>query len=149
MKTDNRIYAVLMVVLTTTLSCDKKEDSGERLQEVISKLVGKTWTIQSVVEEGIDRTLIYEGMTITFEQQSASSRLKYVTEKAGPVWAIQGTLDCQYAGRLEMYRDDNILCAVQSITDSELEIEVINFPYSIGPGRTESTGGNHVFTFSN
>jgi hypothetical protein len=148
MRTKLKIYA-LVVILTTTLSCDKKEDNGEKLHQEISKLVGKEWVLQSVIEQGIDRTLNYSGMTITFEQQAGSSRVAYIAGKGEPVWSAQGTLDCQYVGRLEMHRNDNLQCIVSEVTATELEIEVLNFPYSIGPGRGKSSGGKHVFKFSN
>lgn len=138
----------MMMLMVAGLSCEKKEDNFANIQKVVDRLVGKTWKVKSVEENAIDRTSIYTGMTIEFIQETGS-RLKFKVVQGEPAWPEQGFVDCRYNNRLEMTRDDNVQCFVTYVSDNELEIDVLYYLYSIGPGREKSTGQKHTFKFSN
>ena len=107
------------------------------------KLVaGSPWTLQTAKVDGVDKTSLYQGLTITFMSNS------YTSTHGGVIWPASGTWDFTDESGTTMVRiSDGLEISIETLTETQL---VISFAWSqgtVGSGRSQSVSGQHTLTF--
>jgi hypothetical protein len=110
------------------------------LDQIKAKMTAATWVIQSVTVDGVDKTDIYKNLTLKFTATT------YTTTNGAPVWPASGTWSFTNETGTTVKRDDNTEITVEA-TDTSLKLGLTWSQTTVGPGRTESVEGQHVFTF--
>jgi len=140
---------ILKVALSTVLglsmlmysSCDG--DPGEtqtKQEEVTEMLVGKTWKVQSVAVDNVDKSSLFTGMAISF------SNTGFTVTNPGPVWPASGTWSFTSDEATFFKRNDNVEVKVEP-TATTLKLTLSWTKTTLGPGKVASVAGQHVFTF--
>lgn len=137
------VTAILCTGILFISSCggDGDPDPGtnqNKQEEVTALLVGKTWKVQSVSVDGVDRSSMFTGMTIAFTNTG------FTVTNAGPVWPATGTWTYTDAEANFIKRSDNLEVQVAA-TASTLTLTLTWTRTTLGPGKAESVAGKHVF----
>ncbi|CAN5398359.1 hypothetical protein BH10BAC4_BH10BAC4_10790 [soil metagenome] len=132
--------AIVSALLTQMVSC-KKSDPAPSTQEVVKeKLLANNWKVQSVTVDDVDRTSMYQGMTIQF---AAST---YTTTNGAAIWPATGAWSFTSGNATKLKRDDGIEVKID-VMDTTLKLS-LNWPTTtLGSGRFESIKGQNVFNF--
>lgn len=126
-----------LVAVCIISSCKK---NGISPQEVAKKrLIGQAWNIKSVTVDGVDKTSMYTGMTITFTATSYSST------NGGVIWPSSGTWSFKSTDGTTLLRNDGTELTVL-VADTSLDISLFWPERTLG-GRAYSLMGNHKFSF--
>src|SRR5687768_17224974 len=94
--------AILGLSMMMYSSCDG--DPGEtqtKQEEVTEMMVGKTWKMQSVQVDNVDKSSLFTGMTISF------SNTGFTVTNPGPVWPATGTWSFTSEEATFITRNDN------------------------------------------
>lgn len=152
-------FSLLALALVVSLaSCDKddpkKKSEG---QQQLEKLTS-TWTIQSAVNDGEDRTEEFDGFTLTLGGGSyaENNTYNYSVEGLRPnpsPWPASGTWKFGTNKTTEIIRDpatDSEISVAYQVTDSQLTLyfEVPDAGGWPGTGRIEAVSGDWVFTLT-
>jgi hypothetical protein len=148
-------FITLFASLVALNGCggDDPEKSEEEVQ--LDKLRG-TWTMATVVNDGVDRSDEYTGMTMaiagtfttggTYNYTSLATKWPSVSPwKASDNWKFNTS---NFSGLI--VRQSDLLDMNYALTNSDTGLK-IEFDYTgtgFNNGRTESVGGHWVFTFS-
>jgi len=131
-----------IVVTLPFLSGCKREDR-ETEADKKSRILQGTWSMESVTVDGVDRSTIYEGLTLSFTLST------YTTTNGLPVWPEYGTWRFEDVSARIILRDELIRIEVVEVSPAKLTLK---FPWedtTFGPGgRGNSVAGEHIFTFS-
>jgi hypothetical protein len=128
----------LLMMLASCGGDDPKPSARDKIKE---KLVGATWNMESVTVDGVDRTDVYEGLTITFGEGI------YTTTQGGPVWPASDTWTFASDDATAVTRGDGIRVDVEA-TEGILQLSLTWTKTTYGQGRVASMQGQHVFTFA-
>jgi hypothetical protein len=111
--------------------------------EVAGKLKAHEWKLSSVSVGGIDKTEIYEGMTINFATSG------YTAASSNPIFLPSGSWSVESETKLKITPagEEPRELTIIEITDSSLKISVEWDETTMGGGRPESLEGNHIFHF--
>jgi hypothetical protein len=101
------------------------------------------WKLQTLSVDGVDKTDLYSGMTLSF---TAGSAYTYTSSHGAPVWPTSGTWSLSADGKT-VQRDDQVTVNVDEIADGKLVLSLTWNKTTYGGGRGTSVSGNHVFTF--
>lgn len=113
--------------------------------KAVVNLVAGPWKVVSVTVDGVDKTSLFTGFTITFTKSSANTG-GYSTANGGAVWPATGQWtigDMNTAG--SFLRSDGLEVLLTEITDTSLKMSLAWTKNTFGPGRIESISGQHVF----
>jgi hypothetical protein len=132
------ISALCLFILTSALySCKPDLPDLPGVSDVNKQLLTtRTWEINTVTVDGLEKTSSFAGLTLSFQDGS------YSTTHSTVVWPAAGTWTFKDKSGLLILRDDNIEITITSITARQLVLEFVwnkNTPGSIP--------GTHVFTF--
>ena len=150
-----RSLITLFAAVLVLSSCggDDNEKSEEEVQ--LDKLRG-TWSLSSVQNDGVDRTDEYTNMSITLSGTYTSGgtyNLASVADewpsispwKANDTWKFKSGAVGTGIVRVSDLQDMNYTL---SNSDNTLTIEFTYGGQGFNNGRTESVGGNWIFTFT-
>lgn len=138
------LFCTSIIVLTSLAGCGGGDDgpSGSRQDEVSNALTSGTWKVNTVTVDGVDRTDMFEGMTLSFTSTNFSST------NAIPVWPVGGTWVFTDETATEFLRGDGIVVTILEATNASLQLELFWSRTTLGSdGRTSSIRGEHVFRF--
>lgn len=139
MNTQKLFHSLLIIMIPVIFhNCEEKITEQER---VTSLLTSGEWELQTAMVDGANQLATYGNIRITF---TAST---YNTIGGGVLWASMGTWTFTDDTAKQIERDDGLIITLSEISNSKL---VMNFLWSkrtLGPGRSESVSGSHVFTF--
>jgi hypothetical protein len=117
-------------------------DSTPSASEVTTKqLTANTWKISTVFVNDTDKTSLFTNMTLRFTPTT------YTTTNGSAVWPATGTWVFTDDTASKIKRDDDVEVTLTEITDSSLKLSLNWATGTIGPGRTSSVAGDHVFSF--
>jgi hypothetical protein len=136
--------SILALFAINLFSSCKEPVTPPTPEEITSALLtasGTTWKMQDVKVDGVDKSSLFTGLTLKFTAGS------YSTTNGGPVWPASGTWTFTSDQATTIRRNDNIEVQVQ-VTATSLKLTLAWDKDTIGPGRTESVSGQHVFTFA-
>jgi hypothetical protein len=135
------LSAILCLSMLMYSSCDGDPGATQtRQEEVTAMLVGKTWKLQSVSVDNVDKSSLFTGMTISFSNSS------FTVTNATPVWPASGTWSFTSDEATFVKRNDNVEVKVEP-TATTLKLTLSWTKTTLGPGKVASIAGQHVFTF--
>lgn len=144
--TKTNLWKCLTLALSLSLvACgggDEDEDPGPtKKDEVTIVLLSGIWKVSNVTVNGVDKTEVYEGMTLKFSSSN------YTTTTGRPVWPASGTWAFTSENATAFRRDDGVVVDIAQATNSSLQLGLTWDETTLGSGRLESVEGKHVFTF--
>jgi hypothetical protein len=133
-----------MGILTATtlffMSCGG--DTPPSATEVATKkLALHNWKISNVQVDGTDQTALFTNMILSFGATT------YTTTKGEPVWPSSGTWAFTDNTAETIKRNDDLEITIVEVTETSLKLSLDWVTGTLGPGRTASVSGDHVFTF--
>ena len=140
------LYAlVMLVVIVQLMSCggsksDPTPATPSAQDDVKTKLTANNWNMQSVSVDGVDKSSLYNGLTIKF------SGTTFTVTNGGPVWPASGSWSFTADDGTKIKRDDGIEVLVEA-TATTLKLTLTWTKTTLGSGRVESVKGQNVFTF--
>ncbi len=128
-------------MVTLLIACKKDDDPQvSKVDEVRQMLTSGTWSLQSLQVDGV-ATDLYSGLSLTF------SNTGFTSSNGEPVWPTSGTWNFDDETAQSFTRSDDITVAINSITNSSVQLTLSWNRTTLGPGRTESIKGVHAFLF--
>lgn len=131
-------WCLLLVVLTNCGGDDSEQSETDRVE---AALRSGTWKVETVSVDDVDQTALYEHLTLTF------TKTAYTTTNGANVWPASGGWNFTDDSATTILRDDGVVITVAEATTTKLVLSFDWATTTIGPGRTASTEGEHVFTF--
>lgn len=156
MKFPKIVYPFLMAATFVTVSafalllssCKGGKDPEPSVgDKAISNLIASPWKVVSVTVDGIDKTSLFTGFTITFTKSSANTG-GYSTVNGGVLWPASGQwtiADMNTANSFQRSDGVEVQLAAE-VTATSLKMSLASNKNTFGPGRIESIKGQHVFT---
>jgi hypothetical protein len=115
------------------------EPEPETESERVSKLLTSgTWKLNSLTVDGVAKSS-YAGMTIKFTNNT------FTSAKGEPVWPTSGSWSFSDATAKTINRSDQTPINIDAIDASTLTVSLTWTKTTLGPGRTQSVAGKHVF----
>jgi hypothetical protein len=141
MKTIKLFFGIILAasLCLFAVSCGKDSPSVSDTNKKI--LTTTTWNLQTLTVDGVDKTKLYTGMTLSFDATT------YTTAHGQPVWPLSGTWTFTDDSGKNILRDGAVAVVVESITADELVLSLTWDSTTFGAGRTASVAGNHIYTF--
>lgn len=142
----NRIAAAsLLIVMTAALTyltgCGGSDPAPVSQQEVVkTKLTAATWKMQTVMVGGVDKSSVYQDLTLKFTDTG------FTSTNGEAVWPASGTWSFTDANATAIQRDDGLTVTLQEVTDTSLKLALTWNKTTLGPGRVASVSGQHVFS---
>ena len=134
---------LIMCLLISSCGKDPALSAGE---QAVLKLTASPWKMVSVTVDGVDKTTLFTGLTITFSKTSSNGG-SYVAVNGGTVWTTPGQwiiTDMNTAG--SFMRGDNIEVQLSELSATTLKMNLNWDKNTFGPGRLASIKGKHVFS---
>jgi hypothetical protein len=103
---------------------------------------GGAWNLDVVTVGGVDRTSVYEGLTISFTAAG------YTAMNGGSVWPSTGTWQFTNDDGTTIARNDGVDISIAEIAEDRLVLSLLWDKTTYGPGRIKSVEGQHVFNLS-
>jgi len=148
-----RILSLLFVtsLLLTFMSCKKDDPDPPPVTDVQFDKLSKTWKINTVSLDGVDKTSDYTGFQLTFSGTKGTPPFNYATSGRPTLspWKASGTWDFGAAPETQIIRDKGTadeLSVTYAVTEATL---TVSFTFN-GAGYTARTGvvkGAWVYTF--
>lgn len=104
-------------------------------------LTNKTWSIQSVHVDDIDKTTLFSNMKLAFTDGD------YTTINGGDTWPASGTWAYASGSTTKIIRDNELEIAIEELTNAQLTLTLQWAKTTFG-GRVGSVQGKNVFVFN-
>jgi hypothetical protein len=143
-QTQIKFTVTLLAIVTLAVSftaCGGDEDAKPASDDVKALLTASTWKMNAVTVDGTDQTDLYEDLAINFGNTTFSA-----VNGAG-VWPNSGTWSFTSDAGTAIQRGDGLIVTIREISETILRLELSWTKGTIGPGRSQSIAGNHIFTF--
>lgn len=140
----NRIFFFLLalVAISTFSNCGGDDPVlPTKQEEVTAILTASPWKANTVTVDGVDKTLTYKDLGITFTESG------FTAEAGEPVWPATGTWTFTSKEASAFTRGDGLVVTIEQATATSLKLALTWNKTTLGPGRTQSVSGSHVFTF--
>jgi hypothetical protein len=144
MKAMRILLGLLMLLVMFLGSCGEEvepsaeEQNTELLMGTAS--TGKTWKVQSVTVDGVDKSSLFTGMTIRF------SKGNMTVTNGGVVWPATGTWTFSTSEATTIKLGNGTEIGLE-VSETILKLTLTWTKNTFGPGRVSSVAGKHVFTF--
>ena len=136
------ILSISILLATTLFVMSCGGDTPPSVTEVTTKkLISNNWKISNVQVDGADQTALYTGMILNFDATT------FTTTKGEPVWPSSGTWTFTDNTAETIRRNDDLEITIVEASETSLKLSLDWVTGTLGPGRTASVSGNHVFTF--
>lgn len=135
------VFSSLSVFITFMSSCGGGGDDPNPQADVTTKLQG-SWKIQSLMVDGVDKTSLFPGFTISFVSSS-----NFNTSNGGQVFPSSGTYGFADSNATVL-RLQGVPDITFEVTDTSLKMTFSWTKNTFGPGRIGSISGQHVFTMN-
>jgi hypothetical protein len=146
MKTHKTVLAAMLLTafscfLFSLTGCDEG-GSVSKQEEVTAKLTAATWKVGTVTVDGVDKTSIYNGLTLKFNASG------YTATNSGAVWPGSGTWNFTSEEATAIKRNDGLEISIEDATDTSLKLKLTWTKTTLSTGREQSVAGTHVFSFT-
>jgi len=148
-----RILSFLMVtsVLLTYMGCKPDDPPPPPVTDVQFDKLSKTWKINTVTLDGVDKTSDYTGFQLTFSGTKGTPPFNYTTSARPTLspWKASGTWDFGAAPETQIIRDKGTadeLAVTYAVTEATLTVS-FTFNGAGYPARTSVVKGAWVYTF--
>ena len=109
---------IALILILLTAACSGDDPKPNELEEAKRKLTSVTWNVKVVTVDGVDKTSMYDGLTLKFTSAS------FVSSGGKPVWPSSGTwLFKDDAGTL-IDRGDGVQLNINELTDDKLSLSL-------------------------
>ena len=135
--------AILLSVVTFS-NCGgggDPEPAQTEVEKTRTTLTSSAWKIQTSTVDGADQLGLFKNFTITFTTAG------FTTTNGGAVWPTTGTWSFVDDTAKSFKRDDGIVVAIDTITETGLTLSLTWTKTTFGGGRTASISGKNVFVF--
>lgn len=141
LKKNIRFMKRILIGLLALLAFSCKQDPASLMQTelVRQKLTSKTWTVNTVIVNGLDQTSKFTGFSISFTNTG------FTTTNGNVVWPSSGTWAFANDAASSIVRGDGVEVLINQIDNSVLELEFIWDTTTYGGGRIHSIQGQHIF----
>jgi hypothetical protein len=144
--TFNKIFQIAVMMLSVVIllaqsACSRDDDDPSVRDKTLSMLKSKTWHIESVTVDEVDKTADYAGMTLSFTDN------KVTVVNAGAGWPSQDAWQFTDDQAIAILRGDGVEIELVTLTAETLALEFLWNTPAYGPGRAQSITGDYVFTF--
>ncbi|HZY82718.1 MAG TPA: hypothetical protein VFE50_24510 [Cyclobacteriaceae bacterium] len=143
MKSAKLLVSIIFIyVLIVLPSCKGKgEDPGPEeteAQRITALLTSSSWKLKSVTVDGVAKNM-FTNMGITFTSSTFSAT------NGSPVWPSSGTWTFNDDTAKSFKRDDQTTVSIDAIDANNLTLSLDWTKTTVGPGRSQSVAGKHVF----
>jgi hypothetical protein len=122
-------------------SCDKTDDpTAQELQ--LRKLTGKTWVMQSVSVDGVDRSSLFDNMQLTITENT------FTTTNGGRMWPASESWRFSNTQGTVVERGDQLVINILEVTAVSLKLSLTWTETTFSPGRSKSIAGEYIFSFN-
>lgn len=128
---------LLLAGMFQMISCG--DDPVPETERVSTILTSHKWNTSSVTVNGVQSSL-FTGFSITFTATG------FTTTNGAPVWPASGTWTFKDESAKVIVRNDGMEIKLNEVNDASLKLELTWNQTTIGPGRTSSIAGIHVFS---
>ena len=139
----------LLIAFTTLTACKDDPEpppppEPTEAEKVTAILTGGTgrWALASVVVEGENAAELFRDFSITFTSTG------YTTTGTTPVWKRSGTWTFTDATATKFKRDDNVEVTIESISETQLKLTLIQAQQVTEGGRSTALRGKHEFVMN-
>jgi hypothetical protein len=133
-----QFLVLLCALAVVAASCEEEETESERVTRL---LTSGAWKLQTATVDQQDRTSVYQGLQITFDQAA------FTATNGKVIWPNSGSWQLTDANAKTFDRNDGLRVTINELDDTKLVLTFVWSRTSLAPGRTASINGNHVFTF--
>ena len=135
------ITSLVVLIATFTFSgCGSKDPSPKETTRNL--LINGTWKINSVKVDGVDKTSLFTGMIITFNEHD------YNAVNGGPIWGTSQSWAFIDNSAKSFSISSGVEVRILELTSSLLKVELTWDKTTIDGGRTNSVEGLHEFQFT-
>jgi hypothetical protein len=143
---ESRLFFSIIAVVAIALlaNCGNNSDAPlpSKQEEVKAVLTASPWKVNTVSVDGVDKTVTYKDLGITFTGTS------FTSVNGAAIWPASGTWTFTSATATAFTRDDGLVVTIQEATATSLKLGLTWNKNTLKTGRTESISGAHVFSFS-
>ena len=122
-------------------SCGSKGNDPLPVDQTKSVLTSGIWKLLSVSVDGVDKTSLYTGLTLSFTVSNFNSTNGRV------IWPNSGTWQFTDGTGKNITRGDGLQIAIDEASTSKLVLKLTWNQTTLGPGRVNSLMGVNVFSF--
>jgi len=141
----------LLGVLLTYSSCKKDDPAPEPITDVQLGKLAKTWKINTVTLDGVDKKADYPSFTLTLTGTKGNTSFGYTTSGRPSLspWKASGSWEFGTSPETQMIRDKGTadeLAMTYAVTETTLSI-TFTFNGAGYPARTGVVKGVWIYTF--
>jgi hypothetical protein len=129
----------LAMTMTIIVSCGNDEKDSPNAQAL---LTSGTWKVNTVTVDGVNKNDLYTNLTVSFTATG------FTAVHGEPVWPASGTWTFVNAEQKEITRNDGTVVTLESISETELVLDLTWSKTTLGSGREASIQGAHTFVFN-
>lgn len=137
-------FSVLAVMAIALLAnCDNRSDAPvpSKQEEVKAILTASPWKVNTVSVDGVDKTITYKDLGITF------TATEFTSVNGAAIWPASGSWAFTSAAATAITRNDGLVVTIQEATATSLKLALTWNKNTLTTGRTNSVSGAHVFSF--
>ena len=133
-------FIVLIAVAMALGSCKGSgaDPEPKESDRVTALLVSGQWKLKSLTIDGVAKSS-FPNLAITFTSSA------YTASNGDPVWPSSGSWTFTDDTAKSIMRSDQTLVTIESIDANNLTLSLTWTKATIGPGRSASVAGTHVF----
>lgn len=138
------LFPILAIMVIGSLShCSSENDTPvpSKQDEVTAILTSAPWKVNTVSVDGVDKTIIYKDLGLTFTTTS------FTSVNGAAVWPASGTWTFTSSAATAFTRNDGLVVTIQEATSTSLKLALNWNKTTLSPGKTQSVSGAHVFSF--
>lgn len=136
-------YLYYFGLLLCVVGCGKDDaEALSQAEKIKQQLATQSWQLESATVNGIDKTTIYQGLSVTFAENT------YTSIKGNEIWPASGTWAFATPEAKAILRDGSLQIDIISVSNTQL---ILSFQWNdttFKEGRLASISGLHIFTFS-
>jgi hypothetical protein len=135
------ILALLSIGFLSNCGSSNDAPTVSKQDQVKAILTASPWKVNTVSVDAVDKTITYKDLGLTFTNTG------FTSVSGGAVWPASGTWAFTSAEATAFKRDDGLEVTIQEATATSLKLALTWSKTTLGPGKTESVNGAHVFSF--
>lgn len=135
------VLALLSIGFFSNCGSGTDAPTLSKQDQVKAILTASPWKVNTVSVDGVDKTITYKDLGLTF------TNTEFTSVSGGAVWPASGTWLFTSANATAIKRDDGLEVTIQEATTTSLKLGLTWSKTTLAPGRSQSVGGAHVFSF--
>jgi hypothetical protein len=133
-----RMVTLLAALTIINSGCDDGDENGGTELTFANSVKGKTWKLSSAKVDGVDKTDVYKGLTMTFNEGT------YAATNGDPLFKTTGTWK-ELTKNEEVEFDGVLPAEVVLVSKDKFTLKFSWDDTTYGSGRVSSVEGDHEF----